>query len=59
VFLVLSGPRPRSRICYFRALRSARPRRSPVDKLSVVLVALFRRPVSGEKLTLPNWLGVP
>jgi len=29
-----------------------------VDKLSVVLVALFGAAFLGEKLTLPNWLGV-
>jgi len=30
----------------------------PVDKLSIVLVALFGVVFLGEQLTLPNWLGV-
>jgi len=29
-----------------------------VDKLSVVLVAVFGAALLGEKLSLPNWLGV-
>ena len=31
---------------------------APIDKLSVVLVALFGVLFLGEKLTGPNWLGV-
>jgi drug/metabolite transporter (DMT)-like permease len=31
---------------------------APIDKLSVVLVALFGVIFLGEKLTAPNWLGV-
>jgi uncharacterized membrane protein len=33
-------------------------RAAPVDKLSIVLVALFGVWFLGEELTLPNWLGV-
>ena len=46
-------------ICYFRALKVGQAAQvAPVDKLSVVLVALFGVVFLGEKLTLPNWLGV-
>jgi transporter family protein len=31
---------------------------APIDKLSVVLVALFGVAFLGERLTGPNWLGV-
>lgn len=31
---------------------------APVDKLSVVLVAIFGVVFLGERLSLPNWLGV-
>jgi transporter family protein len=60
VFLVLSGlATGGSWICYFRALKIGQAAQvAPVDKLSVVLVALFGVLFLGEKLTLPNWLGV-
>jgi transporter family protein len=60
VFLVLSGlATGGSWICYFRALKIGQAAQvAPVDKLSVVLVALFGVMFLGEKLTLPNWLGV-
>jgi transporter family protein len=60
VFLVLSGlATGGSWICYFRALKIGQAAQvAPVDKLSVVLVALFGAVFLGEKLTLPNWLGV-
>jgi transporter family protein len=60
VFLVLSGlATGGSWICYFRALKVGQAAQvAPVDKLSVVLVALFGVMFLGEKLTLPNWLGV-
>jgi bacterial/archaeal transporter family protein len=35
-----------------------RPRSRPIDKLSVVLEALFGVAFLGERLTLPNWLGI-
>ncbi|TCR03138.1 EamA-like transporter family protein [Neorhizobium sp. JUb45] len=31
---------------------------APIDKMSVVLVAVFGVTFLGEKLSLPNWLGV-
>lgn len=60
LFLVLSGlATGGSWICYFRALKLGDAARvAPVDKLSVVLVALFGTAFLGEKLSLPNWLGV-
>ncbi len=60
LFLVLSGlATGASWICYFRALKLGDAARvAPIDKLSVVLVALFGAAFLGEKLTLPNWLGV-
>jgi bacterial/archaeal transporter family protein len=60
VFLVLSGlATGASWICYFRALKLGDAARvAPVDKLSVVLVAVFGVLFLGEKLSLTNWLGV-
>lgn len=60
VFLILSGlATGGSWICYFRALKLGDAARvAPIDKLSVVLVALFGVAFLGEKLSLPNWLGV-
>ena len=60
VFLVLSGlATGGSWICYFRALKIGQAAQvAPIDKLSVVLVALFGVVFLGEKLTAPNWLGV-
>lgn len=59
-FLILSGlATGGSWICYFRALKAGQAAQvAPIDKLSVVLVALFGVAFLGEKLTLPNWLGV-
>lgn len=59
-FLVLSGlATGASWLCYFRALKIGQAAQvAPIDKLSVVLVALFGVAFLGEKLTLPNWLGV-
>jgi transporter family protein len=46
-------------LCYFRALKLGDAARvAPVDKLSVVLVALFGVAFLGERLTAANWLGV-
>lgn len=59
-FLVLSGlATGGSWICYFRALKLGDAARvAPIDKLSVVLVALFGVAFLGERLSAPNWLGV-
>ncbi|WDR06660.1 EamA family transporter [Devosia rhodophyticola] len=60
LFLVLSGlATGASWLAYFRALKIGQAAQvAPVDKLSVVLVALFGVMFLGEKLSLPNWLGV-
>ena len=60
MFLVLSGlATGASWICYFRALKLGDAARvAPIDKLSVVFVSIFAVMFLGEKLTLPNWLGV-
>ena len=59
-FLILSGlATGASWICYFRALKIGDVARvAPVDKMSVVLVALFGVAFLGEQLALPQWLGV-
>lgn len=60
LFLALSGlATGASWLCYFRALKLGDAARvAPVDKLSVVLVALLGALLLGERLSLPNWLGV-
>jgi len=60
LFLVLSGlATGASWLCYFRALHIGDAARvAPVDKLSVVLVAVFGVAFLGEKLSVINWLGV-
>lgn len=60
VFLVLSGlATGASWVCYFRALKLGDAARvAPIDKLSVVLVAIFGVVFLGERLSTPNWLGV-
>ena len=59
-FLVLSGlGTGASWLCYFRALQIGDAARvAPIDKLSVVLVAVFGVLFLGEKLGAANWLGV-
>ncbi|GGH24666.1 transporter [Alsobacter metallidurans] len=59
-FLILSGlATGGSWICYFRALKLGDASRvAPIDKLSVVLVAIFGVLFLGERLTAPNWAGV-
>lgn len=60
LFLVLSGlATGASWICYFRALKIGNAGQvAPVDKMSVVLVAVFAALFLGERLTGVNWLGV-
>ncbi|MCK1639935.1 EamA family transporter [Bradyrhizobium sp. 157] len=60
VFLILSGAATgASWICYFRALKLGDAARvAPIDKLSVVFVSAFAVLFLGERLALPNWLGV-
>ena len=59
-FLTLSGlATGASWLCYFRALKmGAAARVAPIDKLSVVLVAIFGVFFLGERLSAQNWLGV-
>ena len=59
-FLVLSGlATGASWLCYFRALKIGEAARvAPIDKLSVVMVAIFGAFFLGEKLSALNWLGV-
>jgi bacterial/archaeal transporter family protein len=59
-FLLLSGlATGASWWCYFRALQAGDAARvAPLDKLSVVLVAIFGVGVLGERLAPLNWLGV-
>lgn len=60
LFLLLSGlATGASWLCYFRALKIGDAARvAPVDKLSVVIVAVFGVLFLGEKLSPVNWLGV-
>lgn len=59
-FLVLSGlATGGSWLCYFRALKLGDAARvAPIDKLSVVLVAVFGVLFLGERLSGFNWMGV-
>jgi transporter family protein len=59
-FLGLSGlATGASWLCYFRALKIGNAAQvAPIDKLSVVLVAVFGAAFLGERLTGANWLGV-
>jgi len=60
LFLALSGlATGASWLCYFRALKLGDAGRvAPIDKLSVVLVALFGVVFLGERLAGRNWAGV-
>lgn len=59
-FLVLSGiATGGSWICYFRALKIGEASRvAPIDKLSVVLVAIFGVIFLSEKLSSLHWFGI-
>jgi len=59
-FLALSGlATGASWVCYFRALKLGNASQvAPIDKLSVVLVAVFGVLFLGERLSGLNWLGV-
>ena len=60
LFLVLSGlGTGASWLCYFRALKLGPASLvAPIDKLSVVLVALFSVVFLGERPSGSNWLGI-
>jgi bacterial/archaeal transporter family protein len=59
-FLLLSGlGTGASWLCYFRALKLGPATLvAPIDKLSVVLVALFGVVFLGERPSLQGWLGI-
>ena len=59
-FLVLSAlATGASWVCYFRALKVGDASKvAPVDKLSVVLVALFAVVFLGERPALRDWMGI-
>ena len=60
LFLTLSGlATGASWLCYYRALKLGPAARvAPVDKLSVVLVAIFAVVILREQLSARGWLGV-
>jgi transporter family protein len=60
LFLVLSGlATGASWLCYFRALKIGQAAQvAPIDKLSVVLVAVFGVVFLGERLSGLSWLGI-
>lgn len=60
LFLFLSGlATGASWLCYFRALKLGDAARvAPVDKLSIVLVAIFGVIFLGERLSTSAWAGV-
>ena len=60
LFLLLSGlGTGASWLCYFRALKLGNAAQvAPIDKLSVVIVAILGVALLGEKLSMVNWLGV-
>ena len=59
-FLILSGlATGASWLCYFRAIQAGEVSKvAPVDKLSVVLVAVFAVVFLRERLNLREWLGI-
>ena len=60
LFLLLSGlGTGASWLCYFRALNLGNAAQvAPIDKLSVVIVAILGVVLLGEKLSMVDWLGV-
>ena len=60
LFLILSGMATgASWLCYFRALKLGNASQvAPIDKLSVVLVAVFGAIFLGEQVSGMSWFGV-
>ena len=60
VFLVLSGlATGASWVCYFRALKVGDASKvAPVDKFSLLLVAVFAFLFLGERPSLREWAGI-
>ena len=59
-FLVLSGlATGASRVCYFRALKVGDASKvAPIDKLSVILVAIFAVIFLGDRPNFREWSGI-
>lgn len=59
-FLILSGiATGASWVCYFRALQIGEASKvAPIDKFSLVLVAIFACIFLGERLNLKEWFGI-
>jgi transporter family protein len=59
-FLILSGlATGASWLCYFRALKIGEASKvAPIDKLSLVLVALFAFAFLGERPSGREWIGI-
>ena len=60
LFLILSGlATGASWVCYFRALKMGEASKvAPVDKLSLVLVALFAVLFLNERPSIKDWFGI-
>ena len=60
LFLVLSGlATGASWVCYFRALQVGEASKvAPIDKLSLVLVAVFAVVFLGERPSVREWAGI-
>lgn len=60
LFLTLSGlATGASWVCYFRALKAGEASKvAPVDKLSLVLVAIFAFIFLGERPNIREWIGI-
>lgn len=60
IFLTLSSiATGASWVCYFRALQIGDASKvAPVDKLSLVLVAVFAFAFLGERPSIPEWVGI-
>lgn len=60
LFLALSAlATGASWVCYYRALKAGPASGvAPIDKMSILLVALFAVLFLGEKLMLRNWVGI-
>jgi transporter family protein len=60
VFLLLSGlATGASWLCYYHALKLGPASGvAPIDKMSIVLVAILGVALLGEKVSLQNWVGI-
>ena len=59
LFLVCRAGTGASWLCYFRALKLGDAAQvAPIDKLSVVLVAVFGVVILGERLSVLSWAGI-